>query len=108
MGTAEIRMRLAKANYLITVSTAMMCVLMLFNKETTYTYEYIKLNTELPENLLQSTLYSLCTNSKKATKLLIKKPNNNKFTLTDEFTVVNELKATLKQFTIDIKQYQNK
>lgn len=83
LGTAELRCKFDKGRKELVVHTYQMCILMLFNKADTYTYQQIRDLTQIPEMELQRHLLSL---AHPEVKVLKKNPNTKSIEPNHTFT----------------------
>lgn len=64
--------------HILSVSTYQMCILMLFNKKDTFTFEEMKQETDIAEKDLVRSLQSLSL-GKPTQRILLKNPKNKEF-----------------------------
>ncbi|KAI4477214.1 hypothetical protein M0802_014768 [Mischocyttarus mexicanus] len=85
--------------HIIQVSTYQMCVLMLFNKRETLTYEEIQGETDIPERDLVRALQSLAM-GKSSQRVLIKNPRTKEIEPSHTFGVNNSFSSKLHRVKI--------
>ena len=61
MGTADLKSNFSSGRKDLNVSTYQMCILMLFNKQSSLSYRQIQEETDIPVSALRRHLLSLCT-----------------------------------------------
>ena len=95
--------------YIFIVSTSMMCILLCFNhNKIEFTFEELKIQTNLPEKLLMNTLYSLsCVNPSSSSpkyqmNLLLKFPKNQIINNGDKFILNNSFHSNSKRINIPL------
>ena len=93
--------------HILNVSTYQMCVLMLFNKRTQWTYEDIKHETDIPDRELTRALQPLSL-GKISQRILSKEPKTKNIEPTHTFTVNDGFTSKLYKIKIQAsKYYQN-
>lgn len=90
MGTADIKTNGFEKKYELNVSSYQMCILLLFNEQSSLTFGDIATATKIPQQELKKNILALTVKNPTHEKLLLKDgettlSNDTKFTLNDEF-----------------------
>eukprot|EP01094_Clydonella_sp_ATCC50884_P028172 TRINITY_DN8371_c0_g1_i2.p1 TRINITY_DN8371_c0_g1~~TRINITY_DN8371_c0_g1_i2.p1 ORF type:complete len:738 (+),score=239.95 TRINITY_DN8371_c0_g1_i2:74-2287(+) len=95
MGTAELKMQLGKAKHEVSVSTYQMCILMLFNESTSFSYGELLSRTGIPGSEMERQLISLARY-----RLILKEPRTRVFKDTDVISLNMNFKCKLFKFKV--------
>lgn len=80
--------------HILQVSTYQMCILMLFNRQQSYTYNDIQTESNIPEKELKRALLSLAV-GRMQQRVLQKNPKTKEIASTDEFTINDQFSSKL-------------
>mmetsp|Transcript_23480 Transcript_23480/g.26759 ORF Transcript_23480/g.26759 Transcript_23480/m.26759 type:complete len:764 (+) Transcript_23480:117-2408(+) len=99
-GTVEMLATFGDNSYRLSISTYQMCIIMLFNNQTTLTLEQIRTQTNIPDMELRRHLISLCTPKHR----ILKKGSKGKHISgdSDTFTLNSGYKSQFKRVKIPL------
>lgn len=80
--------------HILQVSTYQMCILMLFNRQQSFTYNDIQSESNIPEKELKRALLSLAV-GRMQQRVLQKNPKTKEIASTDEFTINDQFSSKL-------------
>jgi len=105
MGMADVSARFGSKRYELSVTTYQMCILMLFNEATSFTFEDIVAKTKIPRNECKLHLVSMTL---KKYQLFIKKPKSKSVNDNDVFTVNPKYKSKLIRVRVPLVTVKQK
>ncbi|CAL1143476.1 unnamed protein product [Cladocopium goreaui] len=106
-GFADIKAQMPKTKHELNVTTYQMCILMLFNQQTTWTYQDLAVRTNIPLEELKRHLMSLYVNPK--AKILVKLGDSEKKEPeeSDQFTVNPQFESKLVRIKVPLVQLKS-
>lgn len=106
-GFADIKAQMPKTKHELNVTTYQMCILMLFNQQTTWTYQDLVARTNIPLEELKRHLMSLYVNPK--AKILVKLGDSEKKEPedSDQFTVNPQFESKLVRIKVPLVQLKS-
>jgi cullin 3 len=99
MGTADVKGSFHKGTYELSVSTYMMCIMMLFNEKDTLSLDEIRHHTNIPEDELRRGILSLCTQKH---RILRKSSKKRGIEDGDVFTFNKDYESRLRRIRVPL------